>query len=176
MRCSVSLASIYDKNINCQLNYRWNKANRIQNELSKQMDCCQSIGLHIINTQNGLSPSCSDDSDMDNQVLGTDAINKSGILSFENPKYSSEHKNDFEKYIISDGDFFVSRGNTTSLVALASIANINNDIPPTMFPDLMIKNLHSMLLSIKRICHMYLTHLSADYFLNMPLKAKIRLW
>jgi type I restriction enzyme S subunit len=135
----ISLASISEKNINCRLSYRWNKANQIQNELSKQLNCCQPLGPHILNTQNGWSPSCSDDSNMDYQVLGIDAINKSGILSFENPKYSSEYKNDLEKYTISNGDFFVSRGNTTSLVALASIAYTNAETPPTIFPDLMIK-------------------------------------
>lgn len=138
-RQAVSFGSFSDKNINCRFSYRWNKAVELQNELSNKVDCCQPLGLHILNTQNGWSPACSEDNNSDYQVLGLDAINKSGILSLENPKFSSEYKRDFEKYIISDGDFFVSRGNTTDLVSLASIAFIDEETPTTIYPDLMIK-------------------------------------
>ncbi|WP_205666549.1 restriction endonuclease subunit S domain-containing protein [Aminipila luticellarii] len=135
---TISFNSYSDKNINCRLSYRWNKAVEIQNELTREVGCCQPLGLHILDTQNGWSPDCSEDSG-DYQVLGLDAINKTGALSFDNPKYSSEYKKDFEKYVISNGNFFVSRGNTTDLVSLASIAFIDDEVPTTIYPDLMIK-------------------------------------
>ncbi|MEN6312736.1 MAG: restriction endonuclease subunit S [Clostridiaceae bacterium] len=153
-RQTVSFSSFSDKNINSRFSYRWNKAVELQNVLSKEVDCCQQLGLHILNTQNGWSPACSEDNNSDFQVLGLDAINKSGILSFENPKFSSEYKKDIEIYIVSDGDFFVSRGNTTDLVSLASIAFIDEETPTTIYPDLMIKITFD-----SAICTMYMAYL-----------------
>ena len=43
------------------------------------------------------------------------------------------------QYYVKDGDFYVSRGNTTDLVAMAAIAHVKEDTPLTVFPDLMIR-------------------------------------
>lgn len=134
----IPFKTIPDESINCRFSYRWNKAVEIQKKLVEDVRYCEQLGPHIIATQNGWSPTCSEVVS-DYQVLGLDAISKSGILSFDNPKFSSDHQKDPAKYLISDGDFFVSRGNTTDLVSLASVASINEDTPTTIYPDLMIK-------------------------------------
>jgi|GEM_PF-1091508 Restriction endonuclease S subunits len=134
----VLFGSFAKKNINCRFSYRWNKAIEIQNEIQNEVECCQVLGQHILSTQNGWSPICTEDY-ADYQVLGLDAINKSAYLSFDKPKFSSENKKNFNDYIINNGDFFVSRGNTTDLVSLASVAFIGDDTPTTIYPDLMIR-------------------------------------
>ncbi|MBQ7353495.1 MAG: restriction endonuclease subunit S [Clostridia bacterium] len=135
---NASFSTLGNKNVNLRFSYRWNKATEIQNYLISKVNSCKKLGSFILNTQNGWSPEC-DDSKSEYQVLGIDSINKDGILSFANVKYSDVHKRNFDSYIVKDGDFFVSRGNTTDLVSLASIARINIDEPITIFPDLMIR-------------------------------------
>ena len=136
--CNTTAANIADRNSNVRFSYRWTKGKRIQDCLISSIKCCQALGNFLIATQNGWSPECYD-SESDYQVLGIDAITKVGRISFDYVKYSNIPKNNFDNYIVKDGDFFVSRGNTTELVALASIAKVDEDDPITIFPDLMIR-------------------------------------
>lgn len=128
-----------ENNRNLRFSYRWNKAAEFQNHTAKYVDCASHLGQHILSTQNGWSPTC-DENESGYQVLGIDAISTDGVLSFDNPKFSSSYKKDFSAYCISDGDFFASRGNTVALVALAAVAHFKKDeMPDTVYPDLMIK-------------------------------------
>ena len=71
-------------------------------------------------------------------MLGIDSINDDGLMSFENIKYTDETCTNIESFYIKKGDFFVSRGNTIDLVAMASI--IVEDLEENyIFPDLMIR-------------------------------------
>ena len=138
-KVSVAQGILSENNRNLRCSYRWNKATEFQNHTSKHVDFASLFGRHIISTQNGWSPTCDED-ESGYQVLGIDAIPTNGILSFDNPKFSSAYKKDFSKYCVHDGDFFVSRGNTVDLVALAAVAHIaDEETPDTVYPDLMIK-------------------------------------
>lgn len=87
-------------------------------------------------TQNGWSP---ENSSLDDgtKIIGIDSINYDTHLDFNNPKYTSAEREDIENFYIKENDFFISRGNTVDLVALASIAtDVDEDI---IFPDIMIR-------------------------------------
>ncbi len=71
-------------------------------------------------------------------VLGIDAIRKNGLLTFENLKYTNQTKSKIKDFIIKENDFFISRGNTVDLVALASVAK-NIEDNEYIYPDLMIR-------------------------------------
>lgn len=135
---SISIADIEKNNINIRFSYRWNKAIILQEYLKANISCCKKLGNYIIDTQNGWSPTCNDWQGT-YQVLGVDAISRDGVMRFDNVKYSNEPNERIAQYYVKDGDFFVSRGNTTDLVAMAAIANVNEDTPTTVFPDLMIR-------------------------------------
>ena len=137
-RINLNSAMSANRNSTLRFSYRWYKGQEIQNHLISAVDCCKPLGKYLCDTQNGWSPECYD-SPSDYQVLGIDSITKSGKISFENVKYSDADNNNFDDYIVKNGDFFVSRGNTTDLVALASIAEVDEDDPVTIFPDLMIR-------------------------------------
>lgn len=137
-KMQVSFSSFDQNNPNIRFSYRWNKSMAIQEEIIASVDCCKKLGRYIIATQNGWSPDC-DETQSALRVLGIDSIKKDGTISFENVKYSNETKKNIDSYIIKNGDFFVSRGNTTELVALAAVASVGNDDTITIFPDLMIR-------------------------------------
>jgi type I restriction enzyme S subunit len=125
-------------NSSLRFSYRWNKAGRIQEKLLTTSDDFVRLGKYIIKTRNGYSPECKE-SDSKTLVLGIDSISKNTNLSFDNPKYSDAAIPNKQEYTVCDGDFFVSRGNTTDLVALASVAHICEETEPVIFPDLMIR-------------------------------------
>ena len=127
-----------ESNTNLRFSYRWNKAVKIQKMLLSQVKCCKQLGKYILSTQNGWSPAC-DENQSSYQVLGIDSVKKDGIVSFNNVKYSDEAKENLESFIVNDNDFFVTRGNTTDLVALAAVAYVKEDEPITIFPDLLIR-------------------------------------
>ena len=127
-----------NRNSTLRFSYRWYKGQEIQSYLISMVNCCKPLAKYLCATQNGWSPKCYD-LPSDYQVLGIDSITKAGKISFENVKYSDVSKNNYNDYIVKNGDFFVSRGNTTDLVALASIAKVDDDDPVTIFPDLMIR-------------------------------------
>ncbi|WP_409969198.1 restriction endonuclease subunit S [Bengtsoniella intestinalis] len=133
-----TLTDLSFNNSNHRFSPRWNKAGLIQEKLIGMKSVFELLGNHIISTQNGWSPECTEASSLF-QVLGIDAINKDSHIQFNNVKFSDIYSPNFDKYIVKDNDFFVSRGNTTDLVALASIATITDEISDTVFPDLMIR-------------------------------------
>ncbi len=132
------LSNFQDNSINLRFSYRWNKALEIQKELVSQVECCKQLGKYIISTQNGWSPTC-DENKSSYQVLGVNAVKRNGTISFENVKYSDEFKANFESFVVNDKDFFVTRGNTTDLVAMAAVAYVKEDNHITIFPDLLIR-------------------------------------
>lgn len=135
---NLNLSNLHQKNVNVRFSYRWNKAVAIQEEIISSVECCKKLGGYIINTKNGWSPDC-DETQSAHRVLGIDSIKKDGTISYDNVKYSDETKKNIDAYIIKNDDFFVSRGNTTELVALAGVASVSDEDPITIFPDLMIR-------------------------------------
>ena len=135
---TTNFHSLSFNNSNLRTSYRWNKSVLLQEKIFSNCNCIEKLSKYIINTQNGWSPIC-DENATKNIVLGIDSINVDTSMSFDLLKYSDETKENIDKYIIKDGDLFVSRGNTPDLVALASIAKLPNENEDYIFSDLMIK-------------------------------------
>ena len=117
----------------------------IQDHLYKNIDCIQLLGNFITETKNGWSPLSVDGGD-GIPVLGQEHFCSDGVLKISPSKFTEETRNNIESYFIQTGDFFVSRGNTVDLVALASVVeeDINQDI---IFPDLYITILRTKLVN-----------------------------
>jgi type I restriction enzyme, S subunit len=109
----------------------------IQEKLHEKIDCIKVLGSYIKATKNGWSP-LSVEYGEGTPILGQEHFAFDGTLKIEPSKFTEETRNNIKDFYIKQGDFFVSRGNTVDLVALASIVKdeINNDI---LFPDLYIK-------------------------------------
>jgi len=116
---------------------RWNKMQNIQSNLYSKITCIKTLGRYIKSTKNGWSP-LSVEGGEGLPVLGQENFSFDGILKVEPSKATEETRNNIEDFFIKKGDFFVSRGNTVDLVALASIVDseIEDDI---LFPDLYIR-------------------------------------
>lgn len=117
---------------------RFNKLQAIQNEIISHIESFDVLDACLIEpkTKNGWSPE-NNELEGESKILGIDALHFNGILTTDNPKFTNESRDDIDKFIVNNGDFFISRGNTVDLVALASVAqNIEEDF---IFPDIMIK-------------------------------------
>jgi len=134
---SISLSDTYKRNSNLRNSLRWNKIQEIQKELYSNISCINKLGNYIIETKNGWSPS-SQEGGEGTLILGQEHFNYSGKLKISPSKATEETKSNISDFYIKNGDFFVSRGNTVDLVALASIVQekIKENI---IFPDLYIK-------------------------------------
>ncbi|EAZ87897.1 restriction endonuclease subunit S, partial [Crocosphaera chwakensis] len=133
----INLSDIYFGNNNIRNSFRWNKIQLIQKFIYKNIDCIQLLGNFIIKTKNGWSPP-SIEGGNGIPILGQEHFGSDGVLKILPTKFTEDTKNNIENYFIQEGDFFVSRGNTIDLVALASVVEeeISEDI---LFPDLYIK-------------------------------------
>lgn len=136
-KLNVKLSCLSLRNNNLRNSFRWNKMQHIQDYLYKNIDCIQLLGSFITETKNGWSPISIEGGD-GIPVLGQEHFSYDGALKISPSKFTEETKNNIENYFIQQGDFFVSRGNTVDLVALASVVEeeISEDI---IFPDLYIK-------------------------------------
>lgn len=137
-RFYCDFSQLAPKNSNIRFSYRWNQLGRVQEELYRNNKEIRTLGDFIISTKNGWSPECNDDEN-GQAVLGIDAIQKMGKLDLSNPKFTQQARGNIADFIIKSGDFLVSRGNTIDLVALASVAEIQEDLQDCIYPDLMIK-------------------------------------
>lgn len=133
---------------------RFNKLQAIQKEILSNIDSYEVLDAYLLDekTKNGWSPE-NNELEGASKILGIDALHFNGILTTDNPKFTNETRDDIDKFIINDGDFFISRGNTVNLVALASVAqNIDEDF---IFPDIMIK----LFVDDSKINKMYLAYI-----------------
>lgn len=132
---SFSDISVYNPALRSSL--RWNKMQHIQSILYSEIDCIKTLGRFIKSTRNGWSP-LSVEGGEGIPVLGQENYSFDGILKIEPSKFTEETRNNIEDFYIKNGDFFVSRGNTVDLVALASIVSeeVEENI---LFPDLYIR-------------------------------------
>ena len=126
------------RNFNLRSSVRWNKIKPIQEILYKGNPYIEKLGNYILSTKNGWSPNCKE-TDTKNAVFGVNSISKDGYIKIENLKYSDELRNDIKNYFVKENDLFVSRGNTTDLVALASIVKDLPEEQDYIFPDLFIR-------------------------------------
>lgn len=118
--------------------FRYNKLQLIQKEIISHYEFSCPLDEFLINikTKNGWSPE-NNELEGNTKILGIDSLHFNSILTFDNPKFTNETRVDIDSFFVKNGDFFVSRGNTVDLVALASIAeNVEEEI---LYPDIMIK-------------------------------------
>jgi type I restriction enzyme, S subunit len=133
----VKFSDIHKNNSNLRNGMRWNKMQFIQNKLYEKIDCVKVLGNYIKTTKNGWSPLSVEDGE-GTPVLGQEHFAFDGKLKIEASKFTEESRNSIEEFYIKKRDFFVSRGNTLDLVALASIVQ-DEIIVDILFPDLYIK-------------------------------------
>lgn len=135
---SLDFNELSESSIELRDSVRFTKMRLLQQEMIRHYDDCAKLDEYLLPpmTRNGWSPE-NNDIEGETKLLGIDALHFNGVLTTDNPKYTNETRDDIENYYVNDGDFFVSRGNTVDLVALASIAkNIEENI---LYPDIMIK-------------------------------------
>ncbi|MEH2203807.1 MAG: restriction endonuclease subunit S [Nostoc sp.] len=133
----VSFSSIALYNLALRSGLRWNKMQYIQSILYSDINCIQTLGRFIKSTKNGWSP-LSVEGGEGIPVLGQENYSFDGVLRIEPSKFTEETRNNIKDFFIQKGDFFISRGNTVDLVALASI--VNDEIEENIiFPDLYIR-------------------------------------
>ena len=108
-------------------------ARNLSLEIDEDLGELKPLNDAIIATKNGWSPQCNGG---ETPVL-TLACLKGGTVDLGEVKYTSESRPDIEQFIVREGDFFYSRGNTPQLVALAGIAK---DVhAKVIFPDLLTR-------------------------------------
>lgn len=134
---SIPLSDVKNYNSGLRSSLRWNKIQYIQSIIYCNINCIETLGRFIQSTKNGWSPLSAENGD-GVPILGQEHFDSNTILKIEPSKSTEEYRNNIEDFFIQKGDFFVSRGNTVDLVALASIVedDIERDI---IFPDLYIK-------------------------------------
>jgi len=134
---SLKLHCISLKNDLLRTSFKWHKLEIIQFYMYKNINCIQKLSQYILNTNNGWSPQ-SNDIDDGTPILGQEHILKNGKISLEASKFTKITRSNIEKFYVKQNDFFVSRGNTLDLVALAGVvkSEVDKDI---LYPDLYIK-------------------------------------
>lgn len=154
----LSLGEISFRNSNFRNSSRWFKVQKIQEYLYKNIDCIEKLGTYITKTKNGWSPNSQEGGD-GTPILGQEHFNANINLDISPNKTTIETRNNIEDFYIQKGDFFVSRGNTIELVALASIVkeDIEDDI---LYPDLYIK----IEFDTEKIDKEYLAYLFNSFF------------
>ena len=153
---TATLKSLSTGNYEIRDSVRYNKLQAIQKEILSSIGNCQTLDAYLLGdaTKNGWSPENNEiETEGTSKMLGIDALHFNGILTTDNPKYTNKTREDIDKFIVNNGDFFISRGNTVNLVALASVAqNIEEDF---IFPDIMIK----LFVDETKINKMYLAYI-----------------
>ncbi len=136
-KLNVKFSNLNADNSNIRSGIRWSKMQFIQKELYKNVDCIKTLGYYISKSNNGWSP-LSVENGEGTPILGQESFSFDGILNIEPSKFTEQTKNNINDFYINQGDFFVSRGNTVDLVALACVVEneITEDI---LYPDLFIK-------------------------------------
>ncbi|MGY2133735.1 hypothetical protein ACW9KT_16015 [Hymenobacter sp. HD11105] len=157
-KISTKLSDVVFYNSNFRNGTRWNKMQFIQNSIYANIDCIKVLGEYIKSTKNGWSP-LSIEGGEGTPILGQEHFSFDGILKINPSKNTEESRNNIEDFFVRKGDFFVSRGNTVDLVALACIVNdeIDEDI---LFPDLYIK----IELDEERVNKEYLAYIFNSFF------------
>ncbi len=134
---SLKLRNIDSRNDLLRTSYKWHKLETIQSFMYEEIDCIEKLGKFIVQTKNGWSPESSEIEE-GMPVLGQEHILKKGIIDLNPTKYTTLTKSNIQDFFVKQNDFFVSRGNTVELVALAGVVleDIEQDI---IYPDLYIK-------------------------------------
>jgi type I restriction-modification system DNA methylase subunit len=121
------------------------------------------IGSAVIDTKNGWSPKC-DGGDL--LVLTLSCLKNGSIDLFER-KHTDAFRADLEAFLVQEGDFFFSRGNTPQLVALAGIAETVSE--RIVFSDLLTRvRFNRELILPEYAVLLFNSSLGRTYFGNVP--------
>jgi type I restriction-modification system DNA methylase subunit len=124
---------------------------------------CSPIGSAVIDTKNGWSPKCNGG---DLPVLTLSCL-KNGSIDLSERKYTNAFRSDLEAFLVQEGDFFFSRGNTPELVALAGIAETVSE--RIVFPDLLTRvRFNRELILPEYAVLLFNSSLGRAYFGNVP--------
>ena len=134
---NANFSEIHQNNIHIRNSYRWFKYKFLRDNIYSNINCIQPLGKYIKETRNGWSP-LSIEGGTGTGILGQENFNYSGELCLSSTKATEVFRSDISTFFIKKGDFFVSRGNTIDLVALASFVN-DEPIEDIIFPDLYIR-------------------------------------
>ncbi len=134
---TLPLRVAHTKNSSLRNSFKWHKLETIQSYMYANIDCIKKLGNCIVQTKNGWSP-LSSEVEEGIGILGQEHITKEGKISLKASKFTTVSRNNIEDFYIKKNDFFVSRGNTVELVALASVVldEVEENI---LYPDLYIK-------------------------------------
>ncbi|MFA5340938.1 MAG: N-6 DNA methylase [Clostridia bacterium] len=125
--------------------------------------CLTPIGDAVVDTKNGWSPNCNGG---DQKVLSLSCL-KNGSIDYSAVKYTSEVRNNIDRYFVKEGDFFYSRGNTKELVALAAIAP--SPVEKVIFPDLLTRVVFDTSKIIPKFAvYLFNSNLGRKYFGVVP--------
>ena len=146
------------KNDLIRTSFKWHKLETIQSYMYKDIKSIEKLSKYIISTKNGWSPQSSE-LEEGRPILGQEHILKNGKISLSASKFTSLTRNNIEDFFIKKNDFFVSRGNTVELVAMAGLVidDIEEDI---LYPDLYIK----IEFNEEYINKQYMTYLFNSFF------------
>lgn len=152
------------RNEQIRSSYRWHKLQEVQQVLYKNNPHIQKLGKHIKSTQNGWSPNCNS-TDSRYAVFGIDALSEDTVIKFDNLKYTNETRPNVRDFMVKEGDFLVSRGNTVDLVALASIVDFPEQEIDIIFPDLLIRvDFDKTAINIRYIAYLFNSIIGRLYF------------
>lgn len=152
------------RNPNLRNSARWHKIAPIQEAMYANITCIKKLGDYIASTKNGWSPSCRE-SDSLNLVFGVSCISKNGVINYDDIKISDQTRTNIETYFAQENDFFVGRGNTTDLVALASVVEELPDEKNIIFPDLFIRiDFDEKIISKKYLAYLFNSIIGRYYF------------
>lgn len=136
-RFNLSLQEVMLKNDALRTSFKWHKLEQIQSYMYKNINSITKLSTVILNTKNGWSPESSEVEE-GTAVLGQEHILKNGKISLNPSKYTTLSRNNIENFYVKKNDFFVSRGNTLELVAMAGVVN-QEVFDNILYPDLYIK-------------------------------------
>ena len=138
----------------------------LQLQFKLELDDLSPIGNAVIETKNGWSPRC----DGGETLVLSLACLKNGTIDRNEVKYTSFTRDDIDRFFVSEGDFFYSRGNTPELVALAGIArNVNDKV---VFSDLLTRvRFNESLILPEFAVYLFNSKLGRQYFGSVPLGA-----
>ena len=136
-RFNLNLQEVMLKNDALRTSFKWHKLEQIQSYMYKNINSITKLSTVILNTKNGWSPESSEVEE-GTAVLGQEHILKNGKISLNASKYTTLSKNNIENFYVKKNDFFVSRGNTLELVAMAGVVN-QEVFDNILYPDLYIK-------------------------------------
>lgn len=152
------------RNPNLRNSARWHKIAPIQKVMYENITCITKLGDYITATKNGWSPNCRENDSL-NLVFGVSCISKHGVISYDDMKISDQTRANTETYFAQENDLFVSRGNTTDLVALASVVEDLPDEKNIIFPDLFIRiDVDEEKVSKKYLAYLFNSILGRYYF------------